>query len=723
MLTVSHLVRRLTSLAVAVAVLGVSVPHIAAEAVVRSGSASISNDTEAGTWTISSAGTSLTLALDPGRDFQVLRLASTSGEPRTAGGLPDTQIAVGGKTLPFGSRSAGFVYQSVSTSVRGLTVQLDATFDLPSAKLRATRHYAATSGSPTFEAWTTFTPLGSTVTLSDLSSLVFTVAPGTLHWLNGLQGDAADALRHSAFSLQARTLEPGEQLTIGSPGRSSEQTVPWLAIENGRDVFYAGLLWSGAWSISATRGAAGIDLTLGLAPMSTSVSSTIDGPHVFFGVNCGTLADASAALRSFVVRGLRESREFDPLVTYNTWFAYGVKIDEASMREEIDGAAEMGAELFVLDAGWYVGAGRDGSGDYTSGLGSWQVDASRFPSGLRALRDHAHARGIKFGIWVEPERIAQSTVGRAGLAQEGWLAKNGGKLGSSDAAQLCFGSAAARQWVLDRITALIDSVQPDYLKWDNNFWINCNRSGHVHGATDGNFAHVNGLYDILSILRARYPDLLIENVSGGGNRLDLGMLRYSDVGWMDDRTTPSSKVRHNIQGLSRVFPPAYLLSFVMHDRDETLHGAPDLPLLFRSRMSGILGLCFRTGEFEGDERDGVAAEIAAWKGLRGSLRTAAGALLTPQAAPDGGPAWDVLQTTPSVKEPVVLWAFQTDPGVPDVIVHPVTLRPQTLYEVRSVDVGPLGILSGAELMADGIGIVTSPYSAAHVIVLTAVRER
>jgi alpha-galactosidase len=665
----------------------------------------------------------LTLAIDPARDFQLLRLVSPAGEARTVTGLPDTQINVGGRTLAFGSRSAGFVLQGVTTSVRGLTVQLDATFDLPSVKLRATRHYAATSGSPTFEAWTTFTPLGSTVTVSDLSPLVVTVVPGTLHWLNGLQGDAADTERDGAFTIQERTLEPGERFSIGATGRSSEQTVPWLAIESGRDIFYAGLLWSGAWSLNATRSTAGIDLVLGLPPMSTNLSSTVDGPHVFFGVSCGTLADASAALRLFVVRGLRQNREFNPLATYNTWFAYGVKVDEASMREEIDGAADMGAELFVLDAGWYVGAGHDGSGDYTSGLGSWQVDAARFPSGLGALRDYAHARGLKFGIWVEPERVAQSTVGRSGLAQEAWLAKNGGKLGSSDAAQLCFGSVSARQWVLDRLVALLDSVQPDYLKWDNNFWINCNRSGHVHGATDGNFAHVNGLYDVLAIIRARYPDLLIENVSGGGNRLDFGMLRYSDVGWMDDRTTPSAKVRHNIQGLTRLFPPAYLLSFVMHDAGETLHGAPDLPLIFRSRMAAILGLCFRTGEFEGEEREAVAAEIAAWKNLRGSLSAAAGALLTPQAALRNGPAWDVFQTRPSGREPTVMWAFQSDTGVPDIIARPVALRPQMMYEVRSLDVGPLGILSGAELMADGIGIVTSPYSAAHVIVLTPVSDR
>lgn len=693
----------------------------AADSVVRAGSAAIGNDPEARTWTIEASGTALTLLIDPAHDFQILRLASASGEPKTIGALPDTQIAVSGKTLAFGNRAAGFVLRGVTTSVSGFTVRLDVTYDLPSARLRATRHYAATSGSPTFETWTTFAPIAGSVALADLNAFKLTVPDGTLHWVNGLQGDDAATPRDSAFTLQQRRLAAGERLSLGAVGRSSEQTVPWFAVTGDREVFYAGLLWSGAWSLNADRGAAGLNLTLGLGAMSTTVTSAVDGPHAFFGVTRGGLADASAALRTFVLRGLRGGRPFDALVTYNPWFAYGVDIDEASMRSEIDGAAALGAELFVLDAGWYVGTGRGGAGDFTSGLGTWEVDRARFPSGLRALREYAHGRGMKFGIWVEPERVAQSTVGKPGLAQDMWLAKHDGKFGSVDAAQICLAGGAARQWVLARLTALIDSVQPDYLKWDNNHWTNCNRSGHNHAANDGNFAHINGLYAVLADLRAKYPDLLIENVSGGGNRLDLGMLRLTDVGWMDDRTTPSVKVRHNIQGLSAAFPPGYLLSFAMGHHDEPLPHTPDLPLLLRSRMSAVLGLCFRTGMLSEEDAAGITREIATFKELRSTLRTAAGMLLSPQAAPTNGPAWDVFQTTPEGFRPIVIWAVQSDAAVDEIVVRPVGLRAKTMYEVRSIDSGALGVVSGATLMADGVAVTAWPHSAAHVLVLTPTR--
>src|SRR5256885_7288641 len=103
---------------------------------------------------------------------------------------------------------------------------------------------------------------------------------------------------------------------------------------------------------------------------------------------------------------------------------------------------------------------------------------------------------------------------------------------------------------------------------------------------------MRAVYGILSGLRDRYPHLLIENVSGGGNRLDFGMLAYTDVAWMDDRTSPSTHVRHNLEGLTAAFPPAYLLSFVIDSEVEPIRGGNDFPLVIRSSMPGVLGMTY-----------------------------------------------------------------------------------------------------------------------------------
>jgi alpha-galactosidase len=354
--------------------------------------------------------------------------------------------------------------------------------------------------------------------------------------------------------------------------------------------------------------------------------------------------------------------------------------------------------------------------DFDQGLGTWQVDPARFPSGMRALKDYAHGLGMKFGIWVEPERVNRTVIGLDGLAESS-IATHGGNYQSSDSGQICLAGAAGRQWVINHLTALLDAVQPDYLKWDNNLWVNCDRPGHGHGSADGNFAHVTALYQMLATVRQRYPNLIIENCSQGGNRLDFGMLRYTDTAWMDDRTSPSVHVRHNVEGLSEMFPPAYLLSFVTDHVGESIEDAQDLSLYFRSRMAGILGLCFRAGALSDSDTAGIQGEIATYKSARSIQSDSSAALLSQQADVSNGPAWDVLQET-SVDGAVLLFAFENvGAGSDSTNIAPRDLQAGVTYLVRSVDTGALGEATGADLMADGIAVLQSPTSASHLLML------
>ena len=686
--------------------------------IARRGDASVTHDADAGTWSIAAGGTTLTLVADRSTDFGVVRLATSSHAPWTIGRGPDSTISIAGHALPFGQLSAGFSYVDARGALSGQGVRLDVTYELATAGLRATRHYLAVSGTPTFEAWTTLEPTSDrTPEVSNLNGLTLTVPAGVIHSLRGLLGDNADLAQNRAFTLQQTTLASGAHVRFGSDGRCSEETIPWFAVKGASEELFATLLWSGPWSFRAERTDASLALTFGLATMTTTIRGATDAPHVLIGVVRGGRAQASSALRTYVLDGLRSGRALAPLVTYNTWYARGVRVDDESVRGDILRSAALGAELFVLDAGWYVGADGGGMFEFDTGLGTWQVDPARFPNGLRPLRDYAHGLGVAFGLWVEPERVNLDTVGRPGLADEAWLAKAGASYGAQQTALVCLGTAAAQRWLLAELTTLIDEVRPDYLKWDNNFWVNCNRSGHDHGEADGSFAQVNGLYTMLSALRSRYPDMLIENVSGGGNRLDLGMLRYTDVAWMDDRTAPAVRVRHNLEGLSTVFPPAYLLSFVTDLPEEPLHESPDLPLYVRSRAAGILGLSFRlSGLTDGDTND-LHAEVDLFKTTRATQATAASALLTAQASATG-PAWDVLQETSSDRRQIVVWAFQSDQGVARINVKPSGLQSHVMYEIRSADLGFLGAATGADIAANGLDIVTSPVTSAHRIVLT-----
>jgi alpha-galactosidase len=314
--------------------------------------------------------------------------------------------------------------------------------------------------------------------------------------------------------------------------------------------------------------------------------------------------------------------------------------------------------------------------------------------------------------------VSLATVDKSGLAREPWLATRGNDYGSAQNAQICLAGAAGRQWVMDQLVALIDRVRPDYLKWDNNFWINCDRAGHGHGPADGNMAHVQALYGVLDELRRRYPDLLIENVSGGGARLDFGMMAFTDTAWMDDRTAPAAHVRHNIEGLTFAFPPAYLLSFLIDADGEPIAGAEDLPLLVRSRGAGILGLTYRTDRMDDETAELLKQQIAEYKTYRAIIAQSNATLLSAQAPVDST-SWEILQEVADDGRSILIFGFKGDGQDGRLIVRPRGLLADATYDVRSLDVGPIGSARGDLLMEDGIELVHSGGSRAHVLLLTA----
>jgi alpha-galactosidase len=693
-------------------------PVIAAQ-----GDAFVAHQSNSDIWSIGSANLELVVGFDASRALALQRLFNPATD-RSWNITPaaDSTITAGGEHLVLTSSGAvSFVNATAAADAHGVTLSF--TFEHRAQRLLITRVYACYPGSPTIETWTSVTSSGGDGTaLSDLVAWTMTMPLGNVRWLGGLRGDSAnsDGASEDAFIFAEHDFEPGERLDLGAEGRSSEQFVPFFLVDDGRDEFYGGLMWSGAWRATLQRADDRLRVTVSFPGVGTAVTQArpFELPHSFFGVAAKASTDETGALRQFVLQGIRHGRPFQPLVTYNTWFVYGTRVNEEAMVAEIDRAAALGVELFVMDAGWYLGAGETGDFDFDAGLGSWTADPDRFPSGLGSLADYAHGLGLKFGLWVEPERVSLATVDKSGLAREPWLATHGNEYGSGLNAQICLAGAAGRQWVMDQLVALLDRVRPDYLKWDNNFWINCDRAGHGHGASDGNMAHVQALYGILDELRQRYPDLLIENVSGGGARLDFGMMAYTDTAWMDDRTSPASHVRHNLEGLTFAFPPAYLLSFLIDGDGEPIAGAQDLALLMRSRGAGILGLTYRTDRMD----DGTAAllkqQIADYKTYRDIITESNATLLSAQAPVASG--WDVLQEVSDDARSALIFGFKSDAGEGRLVVRPRGLIGDAIYVVRSVDAGPLGEVRGDLLMQDGVELMHTPGSSrAHVLVLTA----
>jgi alpha-galactosidase len=690
------------------------------QTIASAGDAFVSHESGSDVWTIGSADLEVTVGFDASRTLTLQRLLNpTTGRAWTIAPGADTAVTLAGETLTL-TASGSVALISATAESSDVGVVLTFAFEHRARGVRIQRVYACYAGSPTIETWTRMDATAP-VDVSNLVAWKLTMPNAVVRWLGGLRGDSADNEEAGAFELADRNLDPGERIEIGSDRRSTEQFIPFVLIDDGRDEFYGGLMWSGAWRIGVERNGDRLNVSAFMPTVTTTATPAhgVEVPHAFFGVTTHSQTDESGALRRFLVNGVRHGRPFAPLVTYNTWFAYGVTVNEDAMVAEMDLAASLGVELFVLDAGWYVGAGQNGDFDFDSGLGTWIPDRDRFPSSLASLADYAHGLGMKFGLWVEPARVALSTVDQPGQARQAWLATEGGDYGEPANAQICFVHADANNWIYNKLVTLLDQVRPDYLKWDDNLWVNCDRSGHGHGATDGGFQHVQALYTLLTALRARYPDLVIENVSGGGNRLDFGMLAVTDTAWMDDRTSPSEHVRHNLEGLTFAYPPSYLLSFLIDAPDDPIAGNGDLALAIRSRMPGILGLTYRATEIDPDTAEQLREEIARYKRIRSTIARANATLLTSQAPVDVD-SWDVLQEIADDGVTGVIFAFKASTTEGRTIVKPRSLVADATYDVESFDVGLLGSARGDVLMADGIEINHVPaMSRAHVIVLTA----
>jgi alpha-galactosidase len=711
-------------LAAALILLASPAPRTAPAALTQVDDAYISEDARGLGWTIGNADFQYSLGQENGA-IVVRALQDVAGDRDWhRANAPDARLTIGGTPIAIGAASTPFA--SAETSEWHGGVRLDLHFSAPST-MRLTRSYVVYPQSPLVEMWTTVENVGKrTVDVGQLNAFTLSVEAGAFGWLLGM--DAPDQAG-GPFTRLEGDLDEGRLFELGSAPRASEQTVPFFTVRTADDRrLFGATIWSGAWRLTATRHGGVVDVGMGLPPLTTSLTrgASLELPHAVIGVTTPAQPEVSIALRSFVDRGLRGGRPFSTHVTFNTWYAFGTFIDESSLFAEMALAAEMGVEQFVVDAGWWAGVNGDERGDFERGWGAWTVDADRFPNGLGALRDRAHELGLRFGVWVEPERVALETVNRPGLARERTLATADDLYepwtSNSDArsAQICLADGEGFQWVSERLAAFIDEVRPDYLKWDNNLWVDCNRSGHGHGAEDGNLRHHLALGQLRQSLRDRYPDLQVEECASGGHRLSLAALATSDAIWLDDRTGPSLRVRHHLVGLLELLPAPSLLSFVLSAENEPIADDPsfDLPLVARSRMLGALGLSVRPSDMGEGTRAVLSREIALYKAMRPLLDDSDALPLGPQpiARPEQPWAgWDAVEYRSRTTGNAVVMAFDA-PDAPDRIrVRLRGLRADAEYDMESADYGPIGSATGADLMLDGVEILASGISHAHVM--------
>ncbi|MFC5056418.1 alpha-galactosidase [Saccharothrix xinjiangensis] len=332
-------------------------------------------------------------------------------------------------------------------------------------------------------------------------------------------------------------------------------------------------------------------------------------PDVF-----GSFGDGLDELSARFHRHLR-SRPHHPggprRVVLNTWEAVYFDHDLHRLRALADRGAEVGAELFVLDDGWFRNRRDD-----TAGLGDWYVDERVWPDGLHPLAEHVRSLGMEFGLWVEPEMIsADSDLARA---HPDWILATGGRRPPLVRGQyvLDLTRPQAYAYVLERLDALVTEYRIAFLKWDHNR--DLVDAGDSRTGRPAVHAQTLAVYRLLDELRARHPRLEIESCSSGGSRVDLAILERTDRVWASDCIDALDR-----QGIQRwtglLLPPELVGSHVGATRSHITGRRHDLSFRTITALFGHFGIEWDLVRADPVELDDLARWVRFYKQVRGWL--------------------------------------------------------------------------------------------------------
>lgn len=401
------------------------------------------------------------------------------------------------------------------------------------------------------------------------------------------------------------------QSGIGKPGFGGGN---WLLLDDpaSGEVLGAHLAWSGDYSAriecdaqGQADGRAVLQLAIGggAGGIALGAGTDIAGAEAVFALAPDRTALAQAFHACLRAEVLPERAAWPPRkVHLNSWEALGFNLSEDGLIALAEQAAALGIERFVLDDGWFGGR-RD---DRTS-LGDWFVSADVFPNGLSPLIARVQELGMDFGLWVEPEMISpDSDLYRA---HPDWCLHHEGRERPTMRGQLALDMAKAevRDYLFERLDALLRDHPIAYLKWDHNRDLFPSAPGQTEG-----------FYALLDRLRTAHRQVEIESCSSGGGRIDFGALARTHRVWPSDNNDAIERLRI-IPAWSQFLPLEVLGSHVGPSPNPIT--GRRLAMDFRAKVAifGHMGVEADPARMTDKERETLAAHIALYKTWRGVL--------------------------------------------------------------------------------------------------------
>ncbi len=518
------------------------------------------------------------------------------------------------------------------------------------------------------------------------------------------------------FQLNEEPVHTGLKVLESRRGSTGHSMNPWFALDrdgNADDehgsVWFGELGWSGSWRISVeqtphqqvrvTGGYNSFDFGYSLSPGETLVT-----PPFYAGYSDEGIGGASRILHRFQRSEIlpNGSGAKTRPVLYNSWEATFFDVNEPGQIALAEKAASLGVERFVIDDGWF--GRRDDDHD---GLGDWNVNPKKFPNGLGPLIRRVKELGMDFGVWVEPEMVNP----KSDLYQKhpDWAMHFEGRPRTESRNQLILNLARddVREYVFHWLDDLVTKNDIAFLKWDYNRNVTEPGWPEVPPARQKNLwvLFTKNVYDIMDRLRQKHPGLEIESCSGGGGRVDMGILPRVQQIWTSDNTEALDRLTIQ-QGFTYAYTPHVMMDWVT---DVPGFNGRSVPLRFRflTAMQGSLGIGTNLNRWSAEDFVLGKQMLAYYKSIRETVQNG---LLYRLASPMKG-SFTANQYVSPDKMQSVLFAFlhsqQFRRTLPPLLLH--GLDEKAVYSVTQVD-GKLDTkapatpmkFSGAYLMNHGI---------------------
>lgn len=368
-------------------------------------------------------------------------------------------------------------------------------------------------------------------------------------------------------NLQRTPLMHGNMSYGSRRGASSHFYNPFMALcspdatEEKGDVYGFNLVYSGSYLNEVETEYAKhtrVQLGLGSECFSYTVEpkERFDSPEAVMTYSAKGIGKMSRNFHDFIRNRILPPVALKPHpVVLNTWEACFFDIDEEKLVRFAEKSAAHKFDMLVMDDGWFGKRNND-----LAGLGDWYPNPEKFKNGLAPFVKKIHEKGIKFGIWIEPEMVnPDSDLYRA---HPEWSIHVEGRTGLESRHQLVLDMANPDvvDYLIESFSKVFDGVEIDYIKWDMNRSICdfCCPSLPADRQGEAGYRYMKGVYRLLAWFGEHFPNTIIESCSGGGGRYDLGLMQYGFQIWTSDNTDPYHRIR--IQSSAMMAYPAATMS-------------------------------------------------------------------------------------------------------------------------------------------------------------------